>query len=419
MSRRRGLPFALLAVLVGAAPAAAADVPIATRKLIVIDRPAPPRSRVIFVAKDPGISKGTGTSLEDISVQLTTAYDGATGVVTIPSGSANGWRANGASLARYVNAAAPAGPTHAKLALIRPGTLLKLVAKGPGETPLTVFSQGPPAGPVRSAFCVTNGGEETCHCSQFSSCRYALIAGGTAAKLTCRLGTGDAGCGALTQPTSTTTIASTTTTSTVPLGDTFDGVALDPSWSVLNPSLVTIDVSGGQLHLEATMSGAGTTWYNDSEGPLVYKAVTGDFDVRTVISTEDPGSPGDPPPTQYRLAGLLARDPASAPGALDWVHVALGSGATAQGTSYEYKSTTTSVSTWATTPTPSPDGELRLVRTGAIFDYYWRPDALASWLLIASFNRPDMPATLQVGMMIYATEAPPAIRASFDEIAFF
>jgi hypothetical protein len=78
-----------------------------------------------------------------------------------------------------------------------------------------------------------------------------------------------------------------------------------------------------------------------------------------------------------------------------------------------------SVSTWATTPTASPDGELRIVRTGAVFDLYWRPDALASWLLIQSFVRADMPATLHVGLMIYATEAPPSIRASFDEIALF
>jgi hypothetical protein len=167
------------------------------------------------------------------------------------------------------------------------------------------------------------------------------------------------------------------------------------------------------------MSGAGTTWFDDSEGPLIYKTVTGDFDVRTVIATDDPGSPGDPPPTQYRLAGLLARDPASVPGSLDWVHVALGSGATAQGVCYEYKSTDASVSTWMTIPTASPEGELRLVRTGAVFDLYWRPDAISAWTLIQSFNRPDLPAALQVGMMIYATEAPPSSRARFDEIAFF
>jgi len=222
-----------------------------------------------------------------------------------------------------------------------------------------------------------------------------------------------------TTTTTSSTTSTTTSTTTLPLGDDFNGAMLDPSWSVLNPGLVTIDVSGGSLNIEPTMAGAGTTWFNDSEGPLIYKPVTGDFDVRVVISTEDPGNPGNPPPTQYRLAGVLARDPASVPGSLNWVHVALGSGAAAQGTSYEYKSTDESVSTWMTIPTASSSGELRLVRSGATFDQYWRADGISPWTLIQTFVRPDLPATLQVGMMIYSTDAPPSIRASFDEIAFF
>jgi hypothetical protein len=426
--RRRAARLIVGLALFAALPASAADVPVAARKLVVIDRPSVATgSRVIFVAKDPAVSKGTGTNPDDIGATITLAYPGGspTGVVSIPAGTANGWRVNTAVVARYANKSAPGGPAHARAAVIVPGKRLALTAKALGLPSLDVFGAGPPAGAVRTAFCVTNGVEETCHCSEFTACTYKLIAGGTGAKLSCTAGIGDPGCGALEPPPTTTTTTTTapttttTTTTTLPLGDEFDGVALDPSWSLHNPGLMTIDVSGGRLHLEATMSGGGTTWFNDSEGPLVYKAVTGDFDVRTVLSTEDAGSPGDPPPTQYRLAGLLARDPASAAGARDWVHVALGSGATAQGVCYEYKSTAASVSTWATIPTASPDGELRLVRTGAVFDLYWRPDGLASWLLIQSFARPDMPATLHVGLMVYATEAPPGIRASFDSIAFF
>jgi hypothetical protein len=399
----------------------AADVPVAARKLIVVDRVAAVgKAKVVFVAKDAAVTKGAGLDPEQIGVQVTVAYasGAATGVVTIPAGIANGWRSNKATVAKYVNKAAPAGPTHAKVAVLKPGKRVKEVGTGLGGTPLDVLGAGDPAGPVFTAYCVTNAGEEHCHCSEFTGCSYKAIAAATGAKLVCRGGGGDASCSAL-MATTTTTATSTTTTTTLPAGDTFDGVALDPSWSVLNPGLVTIDVSGGSLNIEPTMSGAGTTWFDDSEGPLIYKTVTGDFDVRTVLATDDPGSPGDPPPTQYRLAGLLARDPASVPGSLDWVHVALGSGATAQGVCYEYKSTDASVSTWMTIPTASPAGELRLVRTGTLFDLYWRADAVSAWTLMQSFDRPDLPAALHVGMMIYATEAPPSIRASFDEIVFF
>lgn len=220
-------------------------------------------------------------------------------------------------------------------------------------------------------------------------------------------------------PTVTTTSTSTTTSTTLPdLDDTFDGPGLDPSWTVYNPGKVSLSVSGGALHLEPTATGGPNMWFDDGEGPLVYKLVTGDFDVSAVLATRDPAVPANPPPPEYRLAGILARDPASAPGDINTVHVALGAGSNVQGTSYEYKSTDGSTSTWATTPTPSPAGEVRLRRSGATVEMYWRPDSVSSWTMIQSFNRPDLPATMQVGLMVYALTAPASIEALFDEIDF-
>jgi len=217
-----------------------------------------------------------------------------------------------------------------------------------------------------------------------------------------------------------TIVAPTTTTTTMPdsRDDTFDGSMLDPEWSVLHPSLVTISVSGGALHLTPTATGAPDIWFNSGEGPLVYKEVTGDFVVQATLTTRDPAMTANPPPPQYRLAGILARDPSSTPASSNTVHVAIGAGSSGQGTSYEYKSTDDSVSDWAATPTASPSGQVRLRRTGATIDMSWRPDALASWTVIQTFNRPDLPATLQVGPMVYSVEAPASIEALFDDIDF-
>src|SRR5262245_987344 len=60
------------------------------------------------------------------------------------------------------------------------------------------------------------------------------------------------------------------------LSDGFDGAALDPSWSVLNPQLITVAVSGSALRLTVSQS---ALWYNASQGPLVWKPVDGDFKV--------------------------------------------------------------------------------------------------------------------------------------------
>lgn len=205
-------------------------------------------------------------------------------------------------------------------------------------------------------------------------------------------------------------------TPTESLDDTFDGSSLDPDWSVLNPSLATISVSGGALHLTPTAAGGTNVWYQNGEGPLVYKDVTGDFDVRTVITVRDPAIPANPPPPQYRLAGILARDPAG--GSVNTVHVALGSGSNLDGTCYEYKSTDDSVSTWFCTPTPSASAELRLRRAGTTVEMYWRALSSDPWTQIYTVMRPDLPATLQVGPMVYSVDAPPSIEALFDEIVF-
>jgi hypothetical protein len=204
----------------------------------------------------------------------------------------------------------------------------------------------------------------------------------------------------------------------VSLDDSFDGASLDPSWTVLHPELATISVSGGALRLTPTASGAPGIWYNSGEGPLVHKDVTGDFDVFVSITTRDPANAANPPPPEYRLAGILARDPASTPASENTVHVALGAGASGQGTCYEYKSTDNSISTWLATPTASATAQLRLVRSGTMIEMHWRALSTDAWTMIYSVNRPDLPATLQVGPMIYAVDAPPSIEALFDEIVF-
>ncbi|HXC51577.1 MAG TPA: hypothetical protein VN634_11875 [Candidatus Limnocylindrales bacterium] len=200
------------------------------------------------------------------------------------------------------------------------------------------------------------------------------------------------------------------------LDDTFDGTSLDPSWTVLHPGLVTISVSGGALHLTPTVSGGGNVWYQAGEGPLVYKEVTGDFDVTATLTVRDPSMTSNPPPPEYRFAGILARDPAAGP--VNTVHTAMGAGSNVQGTCYEYKSTDDSVSTWAATPSGTASGQVRLRRSGATIEMYWRATSGDSWTMIHSFNRPDLAATLQVGPMVYAVDSPPSIEALFDDIVF-
>ena len=166
-------------------------------KLIVVDRTSLAGSaKIMFVAKDTsgGITKGSGLDPAQISVAFDVRYgNGATaGGFALPAGASDGtsgWLTNRPTVAKFVNRAAPGGPTSAKLSVIKPGKLLKLVGKSLGDSPLDVLGAGDP-GPngVSTEFAITNGGSTFRHCSHFTGCAFKPIGAGTGVKLVCSAG---------------------------------------------------------------------------------------------------------------------------------------------------------------------------------------------------------------------------------------
>jgi hypothetical protein len=209
-----------LAIALGAGSSMAADIGVAGKKLIVVDKvTAALRAKVVYVSKDAGagISKGTGTDVSAIDAvfDFTYASGSAGGSFVIPLGASNGvdgWKVNKASVAKYVNKIAPSGPTGVKVAVIKPGKLLKLVGKNLGDAPIDIFSLAPGAGGVDTVYTVNNGADTNRHCGNFPTCSYKLIAAGTGAKLVCKNGVGSACPAATTTTTSTVTTTSTSST---------------------------------------------------------------------------------------------------------------------------------------------------------------------------------------------------------------
>ena len=175
-------------------------IPVTPLKLVVVDKTVlAGHAKTVFVAKDLGVTAGTGTDVSRISARLDLAYAGreAAGSFLVPPGASNGtagWLVNKPTVAKFVNKEAPAGMTQAKAAVVKPGNLLKLAAKGLGDVPFDVLTAGPPLGSVYAAYCIANGGSEYCHCSEFPSCTYKPIAADTGAKLVCKGGVPDPAC---------------------------------------------------------------------------------------------------------------------------------------------------------------------------------------------------------------------------------
>lgn len=203
-----------------------------------------------------------------------------------------------------------------------------------------------------------------------------------------------------------------------PLSDEFDASGSLSEWTQLSEvegwtdKLKMLDVdstSPGALYLEPYPS----VWFYDYTAPLLFKAVDGNFMVTTRINVS--GHDGAMPSTTYSLAGLMARrlrgeapfraDSAWAKDRENYVFLVTGTTGEPGAPKIETKSAVRSRPIVKHYPreTSGPI-ELRLVRLDqTIIALYRTPGG--EWQIHERFYRPDLPNTLQVGLMAYGDYA--------------
>lgn len=148
-----------------------------------------------------------------------------------------------------------------------------------------------------------------------------------------------------------------------------------------------------------------SNWCDQALGAFIYREVTGDFVAETHVRVTHRLFPGEPPTRNDQIAGLLARDPNSQETTENWVGVQLGNiWTTFPGTACQLACTVNSSSESQLYPTDSTEGIVRLCRVGNDVFAYWRSDPQIEWVPLTFANgetrlhRPDLPATLQVGL---------------------
>ncbi len=205
------------------------------------------------------------------------------------------------------------------------------------------------------------------------------------------------------------------------LNDEFNDPATIDDWQ-----LVSQAEGWGAQHFETydidqTTPGALTiapytsTWYQDYQGDLSFKEVSGDFIVTTQVTIRDRddvgGSDGDdiPNDSSFSLGGVMLRTPRGisdaaaewTPGGSNFVFLSLGHGYDGNMT-LESKTTVDSDSNLELIPVNETSAELRIERVGSSITTMYRLAGDADWQAAATFDRPDMPATLQVGLLGYS-----------------
>jgi hypothetical protein len=197
--------------------------------------------------------------------------------------------------------------------------------------------------------------------------------------------------------------------------DEFDGTGLDPSWQVFRPELVDLTVGAGALSITPNQR---VLWFDESQGALVHKRITGDFTVTATVRARSAAAPAQPPSMPIHLGGLMVRSavPVGQGNLEDYVFIV--AGYDVNDLSVETKTTVDGSSTYEGPSWPSGDAELRICRLGATFRLYKRAIGAGTWTLARTYTRNDLSGAVQVGPNAYANSDSPDLVVSFDQVVF-
>ena len=212
-------------------------------------------------------------------------------------------------------------------------------------------------------------------------------------------------------PTSIPTDTSTPTATATPTPLEISSIPGFEDWAINNPPAVEVRTQDDALLLILRRR---VLWFMDRQGVLAYKTVEGDFKMTADVYTMKRSEPGQAPGGDgtVQLGGLMARDAASRQE--NYVFIVVGDDG--NGLSVETKNTVNDFSEYNGPTWDSADASLRLCRVGSTFRLFKRHvESDEAWMPADSFERPDLPASLQVGVNIY-TNSTPDIQVRYENI---
>lgn len=95
------------------------------------------------------------------------------------------------------------------------------------------------------------------------------------------------------------------------LNDDFDDNTVDPSWTVSADGATIVENANGLVFFPPDGGGAGNSWGGAERGPVIYKAVTGDFRVTIDVQITNDAGDGLPPAqaNRFHMGGVMVLDP--------------------------------------------------------------------------------------------------------------
>lgn len=204
--------------------------------------------------------------------------------------------------------------------------------------------------------------------------------------------------------------------------EAFDGDRISDIWQSRMPGVLTHQLSGALLEISINAGGPGFQWRDDDEGPGLMRTLRGDFTVTADAMAFDPTNTTAHPQITHQFAGLVIRDPRSAPGARNWGLIAVGGGDAATPRAVTAISTLNSVSTFHhhdQTPEPTPlQAEVRILRIGDRVELHHRNVGSIGFSQFVIMSIPGLPDEVEIGMIVSSESVQPGVIGGFASISY-
>lgn len=184
-------------------------------------------------------------------------------------------------------------------------------------------------------------------------------------------------------------------------------------WQWFQPELLDAAAGEGSLILTPV---AESVWWMNQRGPMLFAQVEGDVTVTASVRVRKQSNSSVAPDMEWQFGGIILRDPRGDAWLSRENYVFNVVGHRGKSLQVETKSTRNGQSHVDAWDWGSGDAELRIERRAARFTVLARENPVAPWRELTHYDRPDLPAGLQVGLIVYAFSEG---RGKFDMQAAF
>ncbi len=174
---------------------------------------------------------------------------------------------------------------------------------------------------------------------------------------------------------------------------------LAAGWQPFQLELADVDYRDGSLVMAPTRE---SVWWINQRGPMLYRHLDGDAAITVTVRARKRSDVEAAPDMEWQFGGILLRDPRGDAFMSRENYVFNVIGHRGSRLQVETKSTHKGASRVDAWDWPSGDAELRIERRGAQFTMAARATPVDEWRTLISYERADLPAQLQLGLIVYA-----------------